>query len=126
MIDGRLALVAAPWLAGCLFVPPAWEPEPNRAPQIITPPAPHVDIPLLMDRDTRLTVVGQDPEGAPLDFVWIIPVDVEFDWTTNTEGALWYSVLQIAADPLLDGQRIEVVVSDSDLESTASWIVEVP
>lgn len=122
---GLLPLLALS-CGGCFYVPPAWEPQANRAPVVITPPAPHTDIPLLMDRDTRLTVVGRDPESEPLDFVWIVPVDVEFDWTTSTEGELWYSVLEIAADPLLDKQRLEVILSDGDLEESVSWRVEIP
>jgi hypothetical protein len=115
-----------PWLVGCFYVAPGWQPEPNRPPDIISPEGDLQDIPLLMDRDTRVTVVAQDPEGLPLDFVWIVPVDVEFTWATDSEGDLWYSVLEITADPLLDAQRIEVIVSDSDLEESVSWLVEVP
>ena len=116
------------FLTGCFYVAPAFEPVPNQPPEVVSPDPDDGlrDIPLLMDRDTRITVIGQDPEGLPLDFVWIIPVDVEFSWSTDSDGNLWYSVLEIAPDPLLDGQRIEVILSDGDLEENVSWLVEVP
>jgi len=121
---GLLALLSL--LGGCLYVPPGWQPDPNRPPQILRPEGDLQDIPLVMDRDTRLTVVARDPEGEPLDFVWIVGVDVPFDWTTSTEGDLWYSVMRISPDPELDGRRIECVVSDGELEESVTWLVTVP
>ena len=123
---GRALVLAAPVAGGCFYVAPAYEPVPNRPPEIISPTGDLQDIPLLMDRDVRVTVVGSDPEGLPLDFVWIIPVDVPFEPTTSSDDSLWFSVLEIGPDPLLDGQRIEVIVSDGDLEESVSWLVEVP
>jgi len=115
-------------LAGCLFIEPGWVPAGNQPPEVVRPdPADGLqDIPLLMDRDTRITVIGSDPEGEPLEFVWIVPVDVVFDWSTGSQADLWFSVLEIDADPLLDGQRIEVLISDGDLVESVSWLVEVP
>lgn len=111
---------------GCLYVSPAWRPEPNDPPQILIPTPSDEDIPLVMDRDVRVTVVARDPEGQRLDFVWIVPVDVEHDWTTSPEGDLWYSVLDLPADPLLDGRRVELIVSDGIDEVRLRWLVEVP
>jgi len=123
-----LAMLVVPASPGCFYVAPGWEPAANQTPVVISPdPADGLqDIPLLMDRDTRITVVGRDPEGQPLDFLWIVPVDVEFTPTTGSQGDTWYSVLDITADPLLDGQLIEVIVSDGELDEFVSWLVEVP
>lgn len=124
LIRSGLPLLCA--LAGCLYLPPGWKPVPNQPPEVLVPEPPYQDIPLVMDRDTRITVVAQDPEGDVLDFVWIVPVDVEHDWVTRPEGDLWYSVLTIDADPLLDDRRIALVVSDGFDEVDLSWLVEVP
>lgn len=121
---GPVALLCG--LSGCLYVAKGWQPDPNQPPEILRPEGNHQDIPLVMDRDTRLTVVARDPEGQPLDFVWIVPVDVPFDWTTSTSGDLWYSVLRINSDPSLDGRVIECVVSDGELEESVTWLVSVP
>ncbi len=126
MIAPLPRLLWLPALTGCLYVVPTYAPSPNRAPQVVRPEAPLADIPLLLDRDLRLTVVARDLEGDPLDFVWIVPVDVPHDWTTSTQGDLWYSVLDIEASPSLDGRRIECVVTDGDLERAITWLVESP
>ena len=113
-------------LPGCLYVEPGWKPLPNQPPEVLFPDPPYQDIPLVMDRDTRITVVAQDPDGDALDFVWIVPVNVPHSWVTQPEGNLWYSVLSIETDPILDGQRIDLVISDDLDEVELSWLVEVP
>lgn len=123
-------------LGGCLYVAPPWSPRPNPAPEILRPEGPDlVDIPLVVDRDTRITVVATDPPtedevgqvGRRIEFVWIVPVDVAFVVSPPArQGDLWYSVLTLPRDPVLDGQTIELVVSDLQEERFLSWLVEVP
>jgi hypothetical protein len=71
--------------------------------------------------------VAEDPEGEELDFVWIVPVDVEYDFSKSPAGGnSWYSVLRLPDDPILYDQRIEVLVTDGFHEVPVSWLVEAP
>ncbi|MBW2254716.1 MAG: hypothetical protein JRI25_08990 [Deltaproteobacteria bacterium] len=122
-----LACVAMSLLGGCLYVSPAWKPDPDLAPEIIRPLPPLEDIPVVLDRPIRLTVVAEDPEGEELDFVWIVPVDVQYDWSKSPAGGnSWYSVLRLPDDDILYDQRIEVLVTDGANEVGVSWLVEAP
>jgi hypothetical protein len=108
-------------------VTPAWKPDPNLVPDIIRPLPPLEDIPVVLDRPIRLTVLASDADGDELDFVWIVPVDVEYDWTSNPAGGnSWYSVLRLPDDEILYDQRIEVLVTDGIDEVAVSWLLEAP
>ena len=134
----RRGALGAAWMAGlggCLYVAPPYTPGENPPPQILHPEGDLRNIPLRLDRDTRLTVVATDPPAdhevddpnRRLEFVWIIPVDVDFEISPPAvQGEIWYSVLTLPHDPVLDGQKIELVVSDLTNEVILSWAVEVP
>jgi len=114
-------------LGGCLYVAPGWKPDPDLPPEIIRPLPPLEAIPVTLDRPLRLTVVAEDPEGEELDFVWIVPVDVEYDWSKSPAGGnSWYSVLRLPEDDILYDQLIEVLVTDTSNEVPVSWLVEEP
>ena len=100
-------------LAGCLYIEPAWSPDMNLPPEILSPD-PDQEHVLDLNQFSQVMVTARETDGDELIFIWRAPdaANAEVIDLPQDED-VWASVLRIA-DPAasLDGQSITCTIVD--------------
>lgn len=114
----------------CLYVEPTWKPAINEPPTVLRldPPMPQ----LLFEMETeRVTVIVDDPEGRPIDFLWDLPPFAEFETIEQPLDGVTVARCDLRRDEALDNTFVRLTVIDApdDEEPVLldfEWRVEVP
>lgn len=90
-----------------------WSPELNLPPDILFPEDNPAILEMVSD-PTIAHVVADDEEDDTLSFGWIVPSSPNLVPDTKKEEEWWVSTLSIPLSAVRDGDRITVIVGDTD------------
>ncbi|MCP4804834.1 MAG: hypothetical protein GY913_19570 [Proteobacteria bacterium] len=110
-------------LTGCYFGPIEGIPS-NTPPEIVSFNV-EPDTVLSIENDSQKVVVhATDDDETTLQALWFLSRDGEIR-DARTSFDPFRTEITLSRDPDLDGQRLEVIVTDGFFQTSASWQLEV-
>lgn len=124
-------IACIPLFSGCLYVTPIQYRTVNRPPQIVFPKnvSEPVDLYVFSQATKDVWVQAYDPDGDVLTFSWSIPragLDYQ-EFTDTLPSGDWKSLVLIPSQYLVEGESIEVLISDQGEppeRETVQWQVQ--